>query len=305
MYRKIKTILIAITAFAMLLASAAAHPKSRAALIYLAGRSAVCPLRNAVNADEELRRTIQIKDRVLSATRLVRTDAIGFDLWDTPKGAFWSPGGDQYVLPWHLAEQDLHIYGSGAHAVRTGEIVLDCGAHVGVFTRVALAAGARRVIAIEPARENFECLRRNLEREIADGRVTLLPVGVWHQAERRRLRVTPHNSAADSVVMHQEGSHEGEEVQLTTIDRIVSDLSLVSVDFIKMDIEGSEQNALRGAGATLKKFKPRISVAAYHMPDDPYRIPELIRTAQPGYRMACGPCARVGWRFRPNILYFE
>jgi FkbM family methyltransferase len=303
MTTKGRTLLISMAAAAVC-ALAAIHPKSQAALIYFAGRNPVCTFRNALDADEQLRRNIQIKDQILAASQLVRT-ADGFELWNTPKGAFWSPNGDQYVLPWHLAEQELHIYGMGTHAVRKGEIVLDCGAHIGVFTRVALSAGARKVIAIEPAKDNLECLRRNLESEIADGRVIVLPVGVWHQVERRKLRTAPHNSAADTVVMHPEGSHEGEEVQLTTIDRIVSDLNLDSVDFIKMDIEGSEQNALRGAAATLKKFKPRISVAAYHMPDDPHRIPELIRAPEPGYRMTCGPCARVGWRFRPNVLYFE
>jgi hypothetical protein len=41
--------------------------------------------------------------------------------------------------------------------------------------------------------------------------------------------------------------------------------------FIKMDIEGAERNALR-RGATLKTFKPRTTIASYHLPDDVWRF---------------------------------
>ena len=49
-------------------------------------------------------------------------------------------------------------------------MVLDGGAHVGVYVREALDRGARLVVAIEPAPANVECLRRNFPEEIADGR---------------------------------------------------------------------------------------------------------------------------------------
>jgi FkbM family methyltransferase len=48
--------------------------------------------------------------------------------------------------------------------VRAGDVVLDCGAGIGLFARQALKRGARTVIAIEPVPENLECLRRNLSR---------------------------------------------------------------------------------------------------------------------------------------------
>ena len=80
------------------------------------------------------------------------------------------------ALNYDLAEQKRNIYGTG---IRRGDIVLDAGANVGVFTRKALWAGASKVIAIEPAPENLECLRRNFAAEIADGRVVVYPKGVW------------------------------------------------------------------------------------------------------------------------------
>jgi hypothetical protein len=104
--------------------------------------------------------------------------------------------------------------------------------------------------------------------------------------------------------MHPEKSHEGPRVELTTIDKIVAELKLERVDFIKMDIEGAEQNALIGARATLAKYHPRMSLSAYHRPDDPKKIPELVRAGWSGYRMECGPCADAKTFVRPDVLYF-
>jgi FkbM family methyltransferase len=84
--------------------------------------------------------------------------------------------------------------------VRQGDIVLDAGANVGVFTRKALWAGAAKVIAIEPGPENLECLRRNFAAEIADGRVVLYPKGIWDKDDVLKLSIDPVSPARDSFV---------------------------------------------------------------------------------------------------------
>jgi hypothetical protein len=94
------------------------------------------------------------------------------------------------------------------------------------------------------------------------------------------------------------------QVPLTTIDHLVEELNLPRVDFIKMDIEGAELKALEGAQRTLAKWWPRLSIAAYHAPDHPGRIPVLIRKALASYRMECGPCSLHRTRIRPEVLYF-
>jgi hypothetical protein len=78
------------------------------------------------------------------------------------------------------------------------------------------------------------------------------------------------------------------------------------VDYIKMDIEGAEQKALAGARATLAEYHPRLSIAAYHVPTDAVRIPEIVRSAWPGYAITCGPCAETeDGHVRPDVLYFR
>src|SRR5262245_11779229 len=176
----------------------------------------------------------RVKDRILGASKLVREDA-GLELWDTPKGQFWIPRGNRFVLPFNLAEMEMRIYGSGEHFIRPGDVVLDCGASDGDFTREALAAGASKVIAIDIAPASLECIRRNLASEIAAGRVIVYSKGVWDKDDTLTLNVDDTNFAANSVVLRPGSSRPAIEVPLTTIDKIVSELGLTRVDFIKMD----------------------------------------------------------------------
>jgi FkbM family methyltransferase len=302
---KTRRILLILLLLALLGGGAFLFAPVRLAALVVVGHSPHCPLVQAVRSSHHLRQLTATKDRILAASRLIDTDAQGFRHWQTPKGRFWIPKGSDYGLPWNLAEQKLKIYGVGDQAVRAGDIVLDCGANVGVYTKEALESGAKLVVAIEPAPENLECLRRNFSNEIAAGRVIVYPKGVWDKDDYLTLNIAPDNPAADSFVIRPEASHPGQKLPLTTIDKLVAELRLARVDYIKMDIEGAEQQALIGAGKTLAKFKPRLALSTYHRPDDPERIPTLVRQARPGYKMECGPCAYANGIIRPDVLYFR
>jgi len=280
------------------------YAPARLTVLVLLGRSPECPWREAIRAARNERDQTAVKDRILSASRLIQKDERGFELWDTPKGQFWIPKGNQWVLPFNLAEQERGIYFTATNTVGPGDIVLDCGANVGVFTRECLRRGARLVVAIEPAPENVECLRRNFAVEEAAGRVRVYPKGVWDREDFLEMNVDPENSAADSFLIERPGSQKIAKVPLTTIDLLVAELMLERVDFIKMDIEGAELKALEGARQTIARFRPKLSISAYHAPDHPRRIPELVRAAYPGYHTECGFCAEVEHRVRPDILYF-
>jgi hypothetical protein len=61
-----------------------------------------------------------------------------------------------------------------------------------------------------------------------------------------------------------------------------------SVDFIKMDIEGAELPALKGAVETIKKFKPQLAIAIYHNMEDFTAIPKWIKGLGLGYQLYLG-----------------
>jgi FkbM family methyltransferase len=277
----------------------------RLAGLVLIGHSPQCTFARAVDSAAHKQRLNETKDRIFAASRLLETDSTGMRHWQTPRGSFWIPPGQDWGLPFNLSEQENRLYGTGDQAVRSGDVVLDCGANVGVYAREALAEGAKLVIAIEPAPENLECLRRNLAAEVAAGRVIIYEKGVWDKDDFLIMRVSPDNPAADSFVITQKGSHEGLRLPLTTIDKLVEELKLERVDYIKMDIEGAEQRAITGAAQTLRRFHPRLALSAYHEPEDPAKIPVLVRQAWEGYRMECGPCSYYAGVVRPDVLYFR
>ena len=281
----------------------ALYPEARLLALVVAGRSPVCPLGNAVRVAKDRRDAERIKTQILTASSLVREEN-GLELWDTPKGRFWIPKGNRYVLPFNLAEMERRVYGSGEHFIHPGDIVLDCGASDGDFTRVALAAGAAKVISIEVSPPAIECLRRNLAEEISGGRVVVYPKGVWDHNDTLTLNIDDTNFAANSVVMKPASSRPTVQVPLTTIDEIVRELNLPRVDFIKMDVEGAETRALNGARETLLKFRPRLAITAEHKPEDEFAIPDTVRKIRPDYHTECGPCLESQGRIRADVLYF-
>ena len=77
----------------------------------------------------------------------------------------------------------------------------------------------------------------------------------------------------------------GGEVDVTTIDRFISEKGIERVDFIKADIEGAERLMLAGAKETLRRFAPNLAVCTYHFDDDPQVLEALIKDANPNYRV--------------------
>ena len=285
--------------------------KVRLATIAAVGRSGQCSIGSSMTIPEHFKEQTAIKDKILAGSKRLQLEE-NFEEWQTPTRAYWIPRGSQFVLPFNLAEQAEHIYGTGDQAMKSGDVVLDCGANIGVTVEEALKAGAKTIVAIEPAPENLECLRRNFRKEIEAGRVIIYAKGVWDKDDTLTLNVDPTNSAADSVVMKPEKSEGKIQVPLTTVDKIVAELKLDKVDYIKMDIEGAEPNALRGAHDTIAKWKPRLSIASYHVSTHSTLIPQIVHDTRADYQTYCGPCnevkdehGRSEYRIRPEILYFR
>jgi FkbM family methyltransferase len=262
-----------------------------------------CPLGDAFKSLENTLNETALIRQFEQRSRVVERDPAGVWLWETPKGRIWAPAGDK-SLPLILAEQQKQLYGQGARGPQMGDVVLDCGANVGMFSRTALARGASKVVAIEPAPATLECLRRNLGPEIAQGRVIVYPKGVWDKEDVLTLYKNSANAGSNTLMSG--GRHDGSmTVPLTTIDHLAADLHLERIDFIKMDIEGAEKRALAGARNTLFKFKPRMSIAAEHLDDDPIAIPRTVRSIVPQYGVELANCESEGGnRIRPQVIFF-
>lgn len=248
---------------------------------------------------------LAIQKQLDHGKKLLQNNAAGYHLWNTAMGRYWVPKRDDDVLTDNLEEQATQVYGDREQGVHPGDVVFDCGANIGVYTRVALAAGAKLVVAIEPAPENVECLRRNYAAEIGQGRVIVAPKGVWDRDDVLVLREDADNSARDSFVGSFGPALRETRVPLTTIDRLVEELHLDSVGFMKLDIEGAEKRALAGARNTLRKYHARMAIAMEHLADDPVAIPRVVLATAPSYRVECGDCVDERFSVRPDVLFFR
>lgn len=226
--------------------------------------------------------------------------------YKTHVGDFWLAERVQQTMAWLLWEIHVaEVYQGDEETVRPGDTVIDCGAHVGVYTRYALNKGAGRVIAIEPDPTNIACLERNFASEILAGKVTVVPVGVWNEESTLKLQLHSHDSAR-STFYHPSGGEAGSiEVPVVPLDDIVSNLKLDRVDFIKMDIEGAERQALEGAEGTIRRFHPRMAICSYHRVDDPVAVFKAAMKAEPSYRVHA-TSMDIGWRaVHPKVLFFN
>jgi FkbM family methyltransferase len=68
-----------------------------------------------------------------------------------------------------------------------------------------------------------------------------------------------------SSVFHENKNSKKISIKATSLDSFVENTNLKRLNFIKMDIEGAEVEALEGAVKTISKFKPNFAIASYHI----------------------------------------
>lgn len=139
-----------------------------------------------------------------------------------------------------------------------GDVVIDIGAYVGMFTvKSSLAIGASgKVVAVEPCAENYELLSRNCE---GLSNVVLVKKAVMAESGHARMYYTD-SMVANSLIT--EGKRYT-EVETITLDELVRELKLDKVDIVKMDVEGAAIEVLKGAKEVLARGT-KLAIAAYH-----------------------------------------
>lgn len=156
------------------------------------------------------------------------------------------------------------------------EVFVDGGAYTGdtLLTFMRLTGGrCARACAFEPDPATSERLRATVERRGLRG-VTVRNKGLWSAPATLPFAVW-HGTSASAV------SGAGEvSVLAETIDQTAPDAT-----FIKLDVEGAELEALKGAAATIKRNRPKLAVCVYHKPEDLFEIPLFIKALVPEYRL--------------------
>jgi len=280
------------------------HPFMRALMygLYATGRAGVCDTSSSGGAFDHLRRRTDAILRNTAAAIKVRNED-GLTLWQTLRGPFWTPERDKLGFVPLISEQEIRVYGK----MRKGDIVLDGGANIGDFTRAALEDGASLVVAIEIAPDTLQALRRNMEAEISAGRVIIYPKGVWDSDAELTL-LTEFASGVDTVVPDGAPRTAGVRVPLTTIDKMVAELKLPRVDFIKLDVEGAELRAAVGARDVIRRFRPRLAFDSESFTrEDVATLERELRAVDETYTMIPGPCIflQSDKSIRADVVRFE
>lgn len=165
-------------------------------------------------------------------------------------------------------------------ALSDQEVFVDCGAYDGDTLNSFLEATRSRfqaVVAFEPdpaALSRLEAGVRSLPAEVGD-RVQVLGKAVGGRPGTLRFE----GGGTPGSRLSPKGSIEVECVTLDTA------LGGIVPTFIKMDIEGAEGDALRGATQTIREHRPILAICVYHLQADLYRLPTLIAELCPDYTL--------------------
>lgn len=155
------------------------------------------------------------------------------------------------------------------------EIMVDCGAYIGdtIETFAKRAVKYRHIYAFEPDGKIIDDLKKNID--IPTDKYTYFPVGAW--SKKATLRFSAQGSGVGNI--NDDG---GEKIEVDSIDNL---LSATAVTFVKMDIEGAEMDALKGAEKVICMYKPKLAICIYHRYEDLYEIPMYIKSLVPEYRL--------------------
>lgn len=177
-------------------------------------------------------------------------------------------GGLQYFIPEVLQRLPERVS------------IVDCGAYDGDTLRDALAClGAERIgeyHALEPDRENFVRLQAFVEGLPGDVRARVMCYQAAVGEKEGFVSLSALGEAA-----HVSGN-AADGISCMTLDAVLAGRHC---DFLKMDIEGYEKEALRGAARYFSRERERamLAIASYHKPDDFFAIPLCIEKMRGGY----------------------
>ena len=182
---------------------------------------------------------------------------------------------------YEYCNDDIHI------KINKGDIVIDAGGGWGdtsiYFSKTVGEKG--KVYTFEFLPENIEIIRKNINMNLElSNRIEVIEKALWKNNGQKLFFI--YNGPGTQI--DNKESQKTMNAESITIDYFVKQKKLKKLDFIKMDIEGSELNALKGSVKTLKKYKPKLAISIYHSLDDFGDIPRLINSLGLNYNFYLG-----------------
>jgi len=175
------------------------------------------------------------------------------------------------------------------------KVLFDVGAWIGdtaiKFAKLIDQNG--KVVAFEPTPHSMADLCKNIHDEGLENKVIPVAAGISDRNGYAWIQLAQH-SGSNSI-----SSTDSLLVNITTIDDFCNEVKMVP-NLIKMDIEGGEMAALRGAKNTIVKYGPRLQVCIYHRCEDLWEIPLFLKELRPDYKLYLGHHTQS---FDETVLY--
>ena len=198
---------------------------------------------------------------------------------------------------------DLEQYADPKNNIyaKSGDVIIDGGGCWGdsALYFASLAGQGGKVYCYEFIPENLGIMRRNFELnpELA-ARIEVIEKPLWsHSGETMEFVCD-----GPATRIKREGDDDAGILKFhtTTIDDLIHTNGVTRVDFIKLDIEGAEPAALKGASQSIRRFKPTMALCVYHDPAHFAQLARYIDSIQPGYLYSLDHMTTCDWE---TVLY--
>lgn len=172
-------------------------------------------------------------------------------------------------------QQDTNnqYFENGIYQISANDSFADCGAYTGDTLENALSridGTFKNYYAFEPDEKNF-----NILKEKASNTVEVFKAGCYSKTQ------ILHMEGSAGSISKLSSSGGAQKINVVSLDEQLKDKD---VTFIKMDIEGAEIEALKGAKNIITSMTPTLAICVYHKFNDIFDIPELIKSYNSNYK---------------------
>lgn len=141
-----------------------------------------------------------------------------------------------------------------------------------------------KIYTFEPTSVNYDVMLKTIELNQSKN-IVPVKLGLGSKEEKLFMELVHRNYGGNKVATGQhvtEESKDYERVSITSLDNFLEGKD-IDVGLIKVDVEGYEQEFLKGAYQTIKKYKPSMLISIYHNPSDFLNIKPIIESWDLGY----------------------
>lgn len=145
---------------------------------------------------------------------------------------------------------------------KKGDIIIDFGSFCGttVYTFSKLVGDEGKVYAFEPDEANYKCLISNIEKHKLTN-VVPLKKAIWSKTTQLEFQAEGNMGSAVKGASSRE--NHTVKIDAISLDDLIKEYDIPKIDFIKMDIEGSEEEVIKSIKYTLKKYQTPIIIEVH------------------------------------------